>query len=89
VNAIAGTIPWAKDTAQNARFSNEARPWLVVHDPSGDFKDSTFRLVDLLYSQEWPEGIIFWHRSSGEIRMWRAGRYRRLAPMLNKKRGKK
>jgi hypothetical protein len=89
VNAIAGTIPWAKDTAQNACSSNEARPWLVVHDPSGDFKDSTFRLVDLLYSQEWPEGIIFWHRSNGEIRVWRAGRYLRLAPMLNKKRGKK
>jgi hypothetical protein len=89
VNAIAGTIPWAKDTAQNARSSNEARPWLVVHDPSGDFKDSAFRLADLLYSQEWPEGIIFWHRSSGEIRVWRAGAYQRLFPHSNKKRGKR
>jgi hypothetical protein len=90
MNAIGGTIPWPKDeAAQSGRRSNEARPWLVVHDPSGDFENSAFRLVDLLYSQEWPEGIIFWNRGSGEIRVWRAGRYRRLAPMPNKKRGKK
>jgi len=84
MNAIAGSVPWTTDAAR----SHEARPWLVIHDPSGDFENSAFRMVDLLYSQEWPEGIIFWHRVSGEVRVWRAGRYQRLSPNSSlKKRG--
>jgi len=59
---------------------HESRPWLVIHDPSGDFRDSTFRAIDLDVCLGWPEGIIFWHRGSGEIRIWRGNRYTRLSP---------
>jgi len=77
MNAIAGTIPLAR----KAQKSYESRPWLVIHDPSGDFLNSTFRAIDLdVCLGGWPEGIIFWHRGSGEIRIWRGNRYTRLSP---------
>jgi len=63
---------------------HESRPWLVIHDPSGDFRDSAFRAIDLdVCLGGWPEGIIFWHRGSGEVRVWRCGKYRRLVPKRN------
>lgn len=59
---------------KRGRPALDQSPWLVIHDPSGDFQGRRFRLLDLQYS-DWPEGTIFWHALRGEVRVWRGGQY--------------
>lgn len=71
---MSGVLHW--EPAARARRSEPAtrRPWLVLHDPSGDFKGSRLRAEDVslhLAVQPWPDGMIVWHERCGEVRIWR------------------
>jgi hypothetical protein len=63
----------------------DSRPWLVVHDPEGDFQGRRFRGIDLQCCNEnWPEGMIFWNSQTGALRIWRGGKYSSMLPGTGK-----
>ncbi len=84
MQVIAGATPWsgAVTTVAPRRQDKENRPWMVVHDPSGDFAWRHFREIDLASSTspQWEDGTIFWHRQRGELRIWKDGAYHKLMP---------
>jgi len=70
-------------------LSQTAHPWMVIHDPSGDFLGRCFRNSDLAVKNaqeaQWEDGTIFWHIRQGDLRIWNNGRYKILYPMAAKK----
>lgn len=76
-----GLRPWLDHGNRPKKPTNQS-PWMVIHDPSGDFLWRCFRSVDLQrrYSHCWPDGIIFWNTRRGEVRIWQNGCYRTLTP---------
>jgi len=80
---LTGVLPWRPNPRNHNRPPNlNQSPWVVIHDPSGDFLWRRFRVIDLAqeFSNCWPEGIIFWNAMGGEVRIWQEGRYRTLRP---------
>lgn len=62
--------------AQSRALINQAYVWQVVVDASGDFLGRYFRLKDLIASARmgnWPAGIVFQHRKTGEKRVCENG----------------
>lgn len=74
MNTVCGVTPWRMELPAHRK---DAAPWLVIHDPSGDFLGRRFRLLDLTAPQ-WEEGTIFWHTAQGDVRIWRNGKYHAL-----------
>lgn len=66
--------------------SSDQRPWMVIHDPSGDFCGRLFRSIDLERSPNWDNGTIFWNIRTGQVRVWRYGIFDKLIPQEQKKR---
>ncbi|MFZ5882471.1 MAG: hypothetical protein ACOYYI_01675 [Chloroflexota bacterium] len=83
MNVISATHSWTSDGRLRQKAST---PWVVIHDPSGDFLGRRFRGADLDKTVEahWEDGTIFWHAARGEVRIWRGGTYRTLTPRRSK-----
>lgn len=82
-----GTTPWAEEAKGTPLPEKpcEARPWLVVHDPEGDFQGRTFRGIDLRQAGNWPPGTIFWNSQTGALRILRGGVYKAMLPLGKEK----
>lgn len=80
MTTLSGVSPWSHVVT---RHRNEPRPWVVLHDPSGDFAGNFLRADDVsshLAAQPWPDGMIVWHSGRGEVRIWRRGKWDILSP---------
>lgn len=62
------------------RAFHEKRPWRVLHDPSGDFSGRQFRSADLDRCNNWDNGTVFWNSETGQVRIWRLGKFEKMIP---------
>lgn len=85
-SGMAGAYPW---NTQISMPQSEQRPWMVIYDPSGDFTGGLFRAIDLEHSSTWDNGTIFWNIHTGQVRVWRHGKFDRLIPLEQKKPARK
>jgi hypothetical protein len=78
--------PWSalNAVALSGPQKEDSSPWLVVHDPEGDFSNRRFREIDLQRDDNWPEGTIFWHGCTGALRIWKGGKFIPMFPKPKK-----
>lgn len=76
INAPANPIKARARFERQENAFERNHPWVVVRDPSGDFLGRRFLMTDVEASARmmtWPEGIVFRHKASGEIRAYSHG----------------